>query len=123
MREKYPAFASKASAAPRSTGYAAGAAFPKALPVPNSGSRGAASAQAAMQKRRQGTVPCLVRPSAKCPPAHFRTGWASDIFRNTKPRAKKAAREATAMLIVPPASFTQAMTAEPRKEAPLEKTS
>ena len=46
-----------------------------------------------------------------------------EITRNTKPRAKKTAREATAMLMVPPASLTQAMTAEPRKDAPLQKMS
>jgi len=40
-----------------------------------------------------------------------------------KPKAKKTASEATAMLIVPPASLTTAMTAEPKKEAPLLKMS
>ena len=50
-------------------------------------------------------------------------GCLLEITRKMKPNAKKMAREATAMLIVPPASLTQAMTAEPRKEAPFAKIS
>lgn len=41
----------------------------------------------------------------------------------SNPSAKKTARHATATLIVPPASFTTAMTTDPRKEAPLAKIS
>ena len=50
-------------------------------------------------------------------------GGGSAIFRKTNPSAKKTARHATATLIVPPASFTTAMTTDPRKEAPLAKIS
>ena len=47
----------------------------------------------------------------------------SAIFRKINPRKKNTACDATAMLIVPPASLTPAITAEPRKEAPFEKIS
>ena len=46
-------------------------------------------------------------------------GCLSAITRKRNPSAKKNASEATATLIVPPASFTAAIIAEPRKEAPL----
>ena len=39
------------------------------------------------------------------------------------PRKKKIACDATAILMVPPASFTPAITADPRKDAPFEKIS
>ena len=42
---------------------------------------------------------------------------------STKPRKKNMAIRPTAMLMVPPANFTAAMTAEPIKLAPLEKMS
>ena len=50
-------------------------------------------------------------------------GVLSEMRRKRKPRAKKIASEATAMLMVPPASLTAAITAEPRKLAPFAKMS
>ena len=47
----------------------------------------------------------------------------SASIRKTNPSRKKIEILATAILIVPPASFTAAMTADPRKDAPLAKIS
>ena len=47
----------------------------------------------------------------------------SESFRKTNPNAKKMDNNATAILMEPPASLTQAMTADPKKEAPLAKIS
>ena len=50
-------------------------------------------------------------------------GILSAMRRKMNPRAKKMARDATAILMVPPANLTTAITAEPRKLAPLAKMS
>ena len=65
--------------------------------------------------------PTLTGPCFYC--AFLEDGSLSDSFRKMNPSAKKIASEATAILIVPPASLTAAMTAEPRKLAPFEKIS
>ena len=50
-------------------------------------------------------------------------GCLSANFKNTNPKAKNIVKSPTAKLIVPPANLTPAITAEPKKEAPLEKIS
>ena len=47
----------------------------------------------------------------------------SASLKNTNPTAKNIAIVATATFIVPPASFTAAMTSEPKNEAPFAKIS
>ena len=47
----------------------------------------------------------------------------SAMIKKRKPSAKKIAMEATATLMVPPASFTAAIKADPRNDAPLLKMS